>query len=380
MSSMTLSVGPAPRLALQNLFQDKLRLVLSVVGIALAVMLILFILGFRAGVLEATKAYLANSPGSVVVLSPGVKNTLAGSTGQFLPAGTAETVAGNVGVARVIPVTAARLMPELHGKKESSLLIGYDPALGGGPWDLAQGRYPKADNEVVLDRVLAERHDFAVGDTFEVSGLALKVVGLSDGTASMAQAYIFARKSMVESLLIAPGASSFLLVTPASGTKPAELVASLQQSLPGASVLLKSQVMANDQAIFSSAIDQIIMLMVAAAFIVGTLVVGMVLYTATIERRSEYGILKAIGARGAMLYRVVISQAFVAAGLGVMVGIGFAYLMGWFVETSKPQYGVIIQPSAIAITVGAGLVMALVGALVPARSVVSLAPAEVFRR
>jgi putative ABC transport system permease protein len=368
------------RLAVSNLFQDKLRLALSVAGIALAVMLILFLLGFRAGVLEATKAYLANSPASVVVMPAGVKNTLAGGTGQFLPAGTAETVVGKPGVARVVPILAARLMPELQGKKESSLLIGYDPAVGGGPWDLAQGRYPQADDEIVVDRLLAERHNIAVGDTVELSGLALKVVGLSSGTASMAQAYIFARKSMVESLLLAPGASSFLLVTPASGTKPAELVASLQQSLPGANVLLKSQVMANDQAIFGSIIDGIIMLMVAAAFIVGALVVGMVLYTATIERRAEYGILKAIGARGGVLYRVVVSQACVAAGLGVLVGIGFAYLMGWLVETAKPQYAVIIQPSALAATVGAGLVMALAGALVPARSIVGLAPAEVFRR
>jgi len=41
---------------------------------------------------------------------------------------------------------------------------------------------------------------------------------------------------------------------------------------------------------------------------------------------------------------------------------------------------VVIEPSAIAATLAAGFVMALVGALFPARAVTKLAPAEVFRR
>ncbi|HLF76669.1 MAG TPA: ABC transporter permease [Dehalococcoidia bacterium] len=380
MSLVGLSAGPAPRLALQNLLQDKLRLVLSVAGIALAVMLILFLLGLRAGVFDRAKAYLGNTPGSVAVLPQGVKSSLAAGSGEYLAAGTTEKIARTPGVARTIPVLEARAMPEFHGKKESVLLIGYDPALGGGAWELAEGREPVADNEIVLDRVLADRHNFAVGDAFEISGLALKVVGLSNGTSSLSGSYVFARKSLVEKLVLSPGAVSAVLVTASPGTVPEDLATALRQSVPGANVLLKSQVMANDQEIMAGIIDQIIMLMVGAAFIVGALVVGMVLYTATIERRSEYGILKAIGARGGVLYRVTISQAFAAAGLGVLTGIGFAYLMGWLVETFKPQFLVSIEPSAIALTVGAGFLMAVFGALVPARSVVSLAPAEVFRR
>ena len=380
MSLAAISVGPAPRLAVQNLLQDKLRLVLSVVGIALAVMLILFLLGLRAGIFDSAKAYLANTPGSVVVLPQEIKSTLAAGSGEYLPAGATEAVAGEPGVASVIPVLELRAMPEFHGRKESVLLIGYDPALGGGPWDLAQGGPPAADNEIVLDRVLADRHNFAVGDTLEISGVALKVVGLSNGTSSLSGSYVFVRKSLAEKLVLSPGAVSVLLVTASPDTAPEDLAAALQQSMPGANVLLKGQVMANDQAIMAGIIDQIVMLMVGAAFIVGALVVGMVLYTATIERRSEYGILKAIGARGGVLYRVTVSQALAAAGLGVLTGIGFTYLMGWLVGTFKPQFPVSIEPSAIALTVGAGLLMAMLGALIPARSIVSLAPADVFRR
>jgi putative ABC transport system permease protein len=132
----------------------------------------------------------------------------------------------------------------------------------------------------------------------------LKVVGLSSGTTSWTGSYVFARSTFVESLVLAPGAASMLLVTPASGTSSAELVASLR-SIPGTNVLLKSDVMANDQQVVAGVADQIVILMVTASFIVGALVVGMVIYTATNERRGEYGIIRALGARSRVLYQVV---------------------------------------------------------------------------
>lgn len=365
-------------LALHNLAQDKLRLALSVLGVALAVMLILFLLGLRAGIFRAAVMYLDHAPGSVVVLTQGSRSTSAGS-GQFLPQGTAEAVARAPGVARVTPILQMMAMPEFHGRKEAIKLVGYDAALGGGPWNLAQGREPAGDDEVVLDRVLADRHGFQVGDAITLGGLQLKLVGLSRGTSSWTGSYVFARKTFVESLLLAPGATNLILVTPTAGTSPAELVARLQ-AVPDSNVLLKREVMTNDQQIIAGIADQVIFLMVAAAFIVGALVVGMVIYTATIERRSEYGILKAIGARNGVLYRVVVWQAVVAAGLGALLGTGFAFAMGWLVMTTRPQFLVAVEPSAIVLTLGAGLVMALAGGLVPARTVTHLAPAEVFRR
>ena len=365
-------------LALQNLLQDKLRFALSVVGVALAVMLILFLLGLRAGILRSAIIYLDNAPGSVAVMPAGVKNTSAGVS-QFLPRETADRVAAEPGVGRVTPILLMMAIPEFHGRKEVIKLIGYDVALGGGPWDVSQGREPQADDEVVLDRVLAARHDFKVDDTFNVAGRQLKVVGLSSGTTSFTGSYVFAQKGLVDSLVLTPGAASMLLVTPAAGTSSAELVATLR-SIPDTNVLLKTDLMANEQQLVAGVFDQIVILMVVAAFVVGALVVGMVIYTATNERRGEYGIIKALGARSSVLYRIVGLQAVVSAGLGAGVGVGFAYAMGWLVMTARPQFLVVIGPSAIAITLAAGFVMALLGALFPARAVAGLAPADVFRR
>jgi putative ABC transport system permease protein len=183
----------------------------------------------------------------------------------------------------------------------------------------------------------------------------------------------------VEALVLAPGGASVLLVTPTPGTEPAELAARLS-ALPGTNVLLKRELMDNDAEVIAGIVDQIILLMLAAAFVVGALIVGMVIYTATNERRSEYGILKAIGARNGLLYRVVASQSLMAGSLGAVFGVTFAFVMRWIVMSAKPQFLVVIEPPTVAVTVAAGLIMALTGGFMPARSAGRLAPAEVFRR
>jgi ABC-type antimicrobial peptide transport system permease subunit len=45
----------------------------------------------------------------------------------------------------------------------------------------------------------------------------------------------------------------------------------------------------------------------------------------------------------------------------------------------RPQFLVTIEPTAVAIVLASSLVMAVLAALIPARSVARLEPAEVFR-
>jgi putative ABC transport system permease protein len=143
-------------------------------------------------------------------------------------------------------------------------------------------------------------------------------------------------------------------------------------------VLLRD-VIANDAKLMARVYDAPIGLMVAIAFVVGVLVVGLVIYTATIERRREYGALKAIGARNRTLYRVVTTQAVIAAVVGAIAGIGLAFGAGVALMSWRPQFLVTIEPTSVGIVLASSLLMALLAALIPARSVARLEPAEVFR-
>ncbi len=362
-------------LARRNLLRDRTRFLLSVLGVAVSVGLILLLAGYRSGVYRQASAYLDNTPGTVVVAERGIRDFL--GTSSVLPPGALEAIEATPGVDRVIPVVSQFVIFERHERKEGFFLIGYDPAAGGGPWKLVEGREPTADDELVVDRTTARQHDMAIGDRLRLLDRDATVVGLSDDTTFWAGSIAFARLTTLESLLRAPGLRSFFLVTSEAGISPETLRDRL--AIPGTEVLLKSDVVANDAKLMARVYDAPIGLMVAIAFVVGVLVVGLVIYTATIERRREYGALKAIGARNRTLYRVVTIQAVIAAVVGALVGIGLAYAAAAALMTWRPRFLVDIEPETIGIVLASSLLMALLAALIPARSVARLEPAEVFR-
>ena len=364
-------------LARRNLFQNKARLLLSAIGVALSVMLILILNGFLSGVYRQATAYLDNSPGSVVVVQDGIKNFFAASS--VLPPGTVASVRETKGVSRTLGIASQFVIFEMHGEKQGAQLVGYEPGVGGGPWELSQGRGVRAGDEVVVDSALAKAHGLALGDELSVGEKDFTVVGISEGTSMWAAGLMFVRKDAAQELMGAPGATSLLLVTPSSGVTNAALRERLGD-VPGTDAMLKSAMGTNDEELFARAFSGPLRLMVGISLLVGALVVGLVIYTATVERQKEYGVLKAVGARNRTLYRVVTIQALITAGLGAALGVGLAYGASRIIAVLWPEFLVVIEPRAAGWALLMGLAMALLGAILPVRTIAKLAPAEVFRR
>ena len=91
-------------LARRNLFRDRTRFLLSVLGVAVSVGLILLLAGYRAGIYRQSSAYLDNTPGTVIVAQRGIRDFL--GTSSVLPAGTTDAVRSTAGVERVIPIVS----------------------------------------------------------------------------------------------------------------------------------------------------------------------------------------------------------------------------------------------------------------------------------
>jgi putative ABC transport system permease protein len=364
-------------LAVRNLFQNKTRFTLTVAGVALAVMLILLMGGFLSGMYRQLAAYPERVPGSVVVAQEGMSGLRGGTS--LLPLAAADQVLATDGVERAVPILSQFVILDLHGRKQPVYLVGYDPALGGGPWRMTRGAEPRADDEVVFDRRMAERHGLTVGDTFAMMDRPFRIAGLSDGTTSFMTSYLFVRKSAAEKLLIAPGATSFLFVTPSDGVT-AEVLRDRLRAVPGTSVLLKQELIANDPRLLAEVFSGPLWLMSVIAFFIGMLVVGLVIYTATVERQREYGVLKAIGARNRRLYCVVAAQALIAASAGALLGVVLTLAVGQLIMVWRPQFLITLEAGAAVRALLVGLMIALLAAVAPARVVARLAPADVFRR
>lgn len=366
-------------LALRNLLQDRLRTLLSVAGVALAIMLILVLTGFVSGLNLQVSRYLDNAPGSIVLVQAGTSGTTLVTPTNTLPESTATAARAVPGVARAVPVLSQYAVLALGEARQFVVVIGYDSALGGGPWSLRQGRGPSADNEVVMDGVLADRRGVRLNDSFQLMGRTFKVVGLSDGSTTWMTSYIFMRLDAAQRLYGTSGLVTMVLVTPAPEVASTALLGRLD-ALPGADARLKSDVIDGQRSFYLSTLGAPLRLMAGIAALVGTLVVGLVVYTATVEKQREFGLIKAVGARNRYLYRVVAIQALFAALAGALAGLPLALGVAWLIMQLRPQFLIAIEPASALIALAAALVMALAAALIPGRMIARLAPAEVFRR
>lgn len=364
-------------LAHRNLFQDKTRLALSIGGVALAITLILVLKGFLSGMNRQITSYLDHSPGSIVVAQEDVVNLL-GAT-SLLPDGISQKSETIRGVDEVIPILSQFVILDLHEKKLPAYMIGYDPEQGGGPWELVAGREPSSKREMVFDQVLADRHGLKIGDKVEVMGSDFTIVGLSNGTTSWMTSFFFVRKRDAEELLLAPGATSFLLITTSKGANSEEILRRLND-ITDVNALTKTEMASNDLKLFAKVFSTPLKLMVGIAFLVGTMIVGLIIYTATVERQREYGVIKAIGGKNRFLYQVVLTQALFASIAGSSLGILLANGAAQWIMSARPQFLIVFDPVDSGQALLAGLGMALIASILPTHVVASLAPAEVFRK
>jgi putative ABC transport system permease protein len=365
-------------LAFSNLWQQKFRLALSVTGVALAMMLIILLNGFLAGIYAQVTAYLDNTPAQLVIAQDGVTNLL--SATSILPAGTEDQVRGVPGIAQVTPIVSQFVIFDLHDEKVVSYMVGYEPKQGGGPWQMKNGRFPISDSEVVLDWVMAANHDIAIGDTIDILDETFTVVGLSDGTNSWMASFFFVDKKAAERLLLAPGATSFVLLTLEPDADITAVTDRLAHRLRDVEIVSVATMRQNDIDVLVKVFAAPLQLMVSIAFAVGTAILGMVIYTATVERSREYGVLKAVGAKNRHLYSLVTQQGLVTAVLGSLLGIGLAWLAARLIMISSPKFLIVLAPQSILLVSLSGLLMGILAALLPARLVARLDPAQVFRK
>lgn len=365
-------------LAFRNLWQGKFQLALSIGGVALSIMLILVLNGFLAGIYKQITAYLDNTPADLVIAQDGVTNLL--SATSVIPSSTENSIHSIPGIESIVPIISQFVILDIHDKKVVAYLVGYDTDEGGGPWKLIAGHEPKDDDEIVLDWVMAEEHGFVIGDTLKLIDEEFTIVGLSDETNSWMASFIFIQKRAAEQLLLLPDTTSFILISLKPGVDRNTIISRLEPRLQDVEIVPVENMKQNDLDLLVEVFAIPLRMMVSIAFTVGTAILGMVIYTATVERQREYGVLKAVGGKNKHLYRLVIIQGLATAIGGVLLGIGLAQLATNWIMTIYPKFLIVLELDSVITTSIAGVLMGLLAAILPARQVARLDPAEVFRK
>jgi putative ABC transport system permease protein len=367
------------KLAWKNLTYERTRLVISVGGIALAVLLIFVMQGVFAGSEEHAVAYIRNQPALLWIMQAGVEN-LHMST-SLMPPGINAAVRAVDGVQEAIGILYVNAGIDLGEELVYSYIFGIDPGIPlGSPWKMAEGTKDLGSDEIIIDVALAKRYGLSLGDPVSVLGGELVIAGLSQETFGIATSISFVNKSALAHVMgVSPQSASYILVQPKPGADLGELEARLIKEIPDISLLIQDTFIASDKLLIRQMGADIIKAISIVAYIVGLLVIGLTIYTATLERMREYGVLKAVGAGTFDLALVVFSQAFASTSLGYVLGIGLAQGVAGVVVRLFPEMLIVLEPARLIGQFPLIVLITAAASLMPLGRVLRVDPMIVFR-
>jgi len=368
-----------PGVAVRNLIGERTRFALSVTGVGFAVLLVLVMAGIFVGTINQVTTYIDHSRNAVWVVQPGVAQMFRAVS--WLPAEDRQRLLSAPGVASADPILGQPSDFVHNGEQTAYFVLGYDTATGvGGPWAMAEGRAVAGPGEVVLDRILARKNNIRVGDSVEIVDGTFTVVGLSDQTAALGNFYAFVSLPDAARLLRAGDRVSYFLVQPRPGYSPEQTAAAVRESLPGMDALTSAEFARNSRDIIISMVGRPLKTMIAISTLVGVVLVGLIVWTLTVEQAADFGVLRALGVRPIQLCRIVLAQAALVAAVGFALGAAVAYGAQFLIGERMGDVTVAITPAMLAAMAAATAVMAIAGSLLPLRRVVRIDPAAAFRR
>jgi putative ABC transport system permease protein len=370
--------------ARKNLFSERVRLAISVGGVALSVFLIGILLSLYRGWNDQVGGFVEKVPADLWVASDGTTDFLAAAS--VLP----DALAGKLRILPEVDIVSPLIVRpmEVHRAGDAPTdtfdiqLVGYDPQIGlGGPFRIIEGKSPPGPGEVVIDEETRSRYGVDIGGTVIRGTRTLTVVGISSGGDFVyTQTAFVTLDTAIDFLSLEPKTlRTFLVITLANPSERDIMAARLENATPGVKYVTPEQFASETRDRILGNILPILIVVLVVAFIVGLAVAGLTIYTATVEKSREYGILKAEGFTNPFLYRVVFEQSMITGFLGFALGAGLTLLIAPFAQDAVPQFVVYVRWQDILGIAGATILMALFAAYIPVRRIARIDPVTVFK-
>ncbi|MBI4910920.1 MAG: FtsX-like permease family protein [Acidobacteria bacterium] len=371
------------KLALRNLFHDKVRLAVTLTGVVFALILMVIQFGLFLGFLETSGNVVEHSGIDLWITAPGIPHVNGGSP---IPERRRYKAMAAEGVDLVKPYAFLFANWKLpSGAQEAVQVVGFDvDSRLGAPWDIAEG---SIDDLRGADTVLIDEHYKkklgvkGIGDTAEINGHRARVVGFTRGVLSFTTApYVYASfKNSLDYVQLTEKDTIFFAVRVKPGFNRQQVKAAVQANVHGVDVYTNEEMLDKTRSywVISTGAGVTTLMGAVLGLLVGMVVVAQTIYAATVDHLREYGTLKAMGANNAYLYRVILQQALLSALMGYVLAMG----VSWFVvEGSKSGDAVILMPPAmIAAVFVLALVMCAGASILSIRKATRIDPAMVFR-
>ncbi|WP_152365182.1 ABC transporter permease [Microlunatus speluncae] len=305
------------------------------------------------------------------------------------------------GVAAADPIWSGGLQfrgPEGSGRLGITSVPG-EPALRWA--DLTAGDWPRGADQIAVGQSTAQQHGLEVGSVITVSDEStgadhpLTVSGIVDQSRSLFagiddSGYVTQAYFEQSTAQAAPGqtladwAVRYLIIT-APGADQGQVLDGLRSALPTTAVVAASEEVAQQTLLgLSGGVDTYGILLQgfgAVALLVGGIMIANTFAILIAQRRRQIGLLRAVGATGGDVRRMVLAEAFlvgvVGAAIGIGLGIGLATIGAAL--SGSISNGLALPWVRLALAAAVGVIVTVVAASVPAARSSRITPLEALR-
>ncbi|AEG18905.1 ABC transporter permease [Methanobacterium paludis] len=379
-------------LILKNIFRNKSRTFLALLGISIGIAAIVGLGLVSDGLTASTEKTLTAGAADFTLTSA---SSTGGSGGQGGPDSAMmsqnSSSGGTINQTRVEDVLKITGVEDAVGALQSSFTINGSQmpvnAIGidGSKLSLADavitnGSTYSTGNEVIIGTTASKTMNKTVGDTLSISNQTFKIVGIYETGNFMEDGGVFMSLSSLQNITNSTGTVSSIMVKANNTQDSDNLINKIEAAYPDLSntkSMASMGRMNNGLETISTGAWAISLL----AVLISGVIVLIIMIKSVVERTREIGVLKSVGWTNKRVMTMILGESVIitvmASIVGLIIGVGAVELLS--ISNLIPNIQLAFSAELFLKAIGVALLLGILGGLYPAYRASKLSPTEALR-
>ncbi|NNF00669.1 MAG: ABC transporter permease [Pyrinomonadaceae bacterium] len=359
-------------LVFSNFLHRPMRTVVSVLGIAVGVLLIVFTVGLANGSMREKVSREANV-NAEIFFCPGGPICVGGSGAFRLPLSMIDEVKKVDGVKSVVPL-GQKMISVSDSKTGQRMIdgINFEDYASIVNIKIEAGRkFEEGADEVIVDTAFMRQMDFKIGGGMKMWDRNFEIVGSYEPAAG---ARVKVPLTTMQKQLSTEDKATAFLVKIKEGRTPEEMGSAIKEAFPDNHVVLTKDM---EELYLQSipALNIFLDVIIGVAAIISSMVILLTMYTTVSERTRQIGIMKSLGMSNVQIVWIITKEALLISFCGIVTGIALTYILQFLLSyittlTVEMKLNVILTVFLV------GLLGGAIGALYPALRAANLDAVE----